>query len=178
MPARLKTTTAAITSRNQFNALIDEIAALQLEVEEATSTLNTELAKLQEGAKTVITAKQAAITFKLAAAEKYAETERDTLFPGKEKTAATALAKFGFRLTPPAVKPLSSAWPAARSIEAIESAGQPQFLTVKTMLNKDVLKGELDDAGLAAFGLRLTSKDEFWIEPVRTFETADSRLTA
>lgn len=180
MPTRLKTAThKPLRTRIEFDLCVDQIAALQLEVDEERATLNAEMAMLQEAAKSTIASKEADITAKLAAAEKYAETERDSLFPGKEKTAKTALAQFGFRLSPPALKPLSSAWPAARSIETIMADGSDQFLSIKTTLDKDRLKADLDDAGLARYGLRKVTRDEFWIEPIRAAGApSDARLTA
>lgn len=180
MPTRIKPDAKAnIKTRVQFEDALNRIAALQLEVEEASATLNAEMAMLQEAAKATIASRQTEITRLLADAERFAEAERDTLFPGKEKTASTALARYGFRLTPPALKALSKAWPAERSIETIRDDGHDKlYLTVKTTLNKDALKAGLDDAGLARYGLRLTSTDEFWLEPIRAAGTPEERLTA
>lgn len=178
MPSRLKASKASLRSKAEFTDTVNTIAALQLEIEEAEATLNKELAQLQEAAKENIAALKTDRDAKLAAATAYAEEHRDALFPGVEKTAASALASYGFRLSPPSLKALSGAWPTARTIEALQAADKTEYLTIKTALNKEALKTDLTDAQLAEYGLRRVQADEFWISPIRAAEPAEARLTA
>lgn len=174
-----KSTTSAIRNTAEFTATVKEVASLQLRIEQEQAALNAAIAAAQEEAKEKIAALKTERDAKFATVSTYAEENRDALFPGVRKTAESALATYGFRLSPPALKQLSKAWTAERSIEALSMDGMEQYLTVKTALNKDALKDDLAEPELAKYGLRLVQSDEFWIEPARAAgEPADARLTA
>jgi phage host-nuclease inhibitor protein Gam len=101
----------------------------------------------------------------LSMADAYAQTHRDELFPGTEKTADTELASYGFRLHPPALKALNRKWSTAAILEAVKRAFGGRYVATEEKIQKDILKAELSEQQLATVGLRLEQAETFGVTP-------------
>jgi phage host-nuclease inhibitor protein Gam len=172
MPARLKAT-ATIDTRAQFDACVDDICRLQLDREAIVTQRDKELARILEHHNPTIERISEDISAKLLLCEKYATSHRDTLF-GKLKSAASALAIFGFRTGNPTLKLLNRKWKWNDVVAALKSTGRYEFVRTKEEPDKDGLK-KLPESDLASVGLRIDQEETFYIEPKR--EDPD-RITA
>jgi phage host-nuclease inhibitor protein Gam len=161
---RLKSTTA-ITTQNQFESTVDLICKLQLDREQLVTLRDRLLAEIMEEHNPKIEAIGTEISAKLVLCEKYATTHRDSLF-GKFKSAASSLGLFGFRTGNPKLVLLNRKWKWNDVLEALKSLGKTELIRVKEEPDKDALK-KLDDAELAAIGLRIDQDEAFFIEPKR-----------
>jgi len=161
---RLKSTTA-ITTQNQFESTVDLICKLQLDREQLITLRDRLLAEIMEEHNPRIETIGADISAKLILCEKFATTHRDTLF-GKLKSAASSLGLYGFRTGNPKLVLLNRKWKWNDVLEALKSLGKTELIRVKEEPDKDALK-KLDDAELAAIGLRIDQDEAFFIEPKR-----------
>lgn len=172
MPPRLKST-ASIETRAQFDSTVDSICKLQLEREQLITLRDLQLAEIMEEHNPKIEAIGAEISAKIVLCEKYAITHRETLF-GKLKSASSSLGLFGFRTGNPTLVLLNRKWKWADVLTALKSIGKTDLIRTKEEPNKDAIK-LLDDAELAAIGLRIAQDESFFIEPKRE---DPERLTA
>jgi phage host-nuclease inhibitor protein Gam len=164
MSTRLKST-ATITSQNQFESTVDAICKLQLDREQLVTLRDRLLAEIMEEHNPKIESISTEISAKLVLCEKYATTHRESLF-GKLKSAASSLGMFGFRTGNPKLVLLNRKWKWNDVLEALKSLGKTDLIRVKEEPDKDALK-KLDDAELAAIGLRIDQDEAFFIEPKR-----------
>lgn len=174
---RLKT--SPLKTPESFIATLEMIATDQLVVERQKLQAESRIQKIRAELAHQTSEAVASIKLNLALAEEYATTHRDEILPEKKKTAATANATYGFRLTPASLKQLNRKWTAELTMDALRAAGHSDLVIVKETLDKDGIKRrfEGDDAALAGLGLRLEQKDEFWVEPKRD-TPAETRLSA
>jgi phage host-nuclease inhibitor protein Gam len=164
MPSRLKAITS-IDTRAQFDATVDEICRLQLDREAIVTFRDSRLATIMEEENPKIERISEDISAKLLLCEKYAVTHRETLF-GKLKSAASALATFGFRTGNPTLKVLNRKWKWNDVVAALKSSGRFDCVRTKEEPDKDALK-KLPGADLASVGLRIDQEESFYIEPKR-----------
>lgn len=169
-----KTKPQPIKSTLQFTAILDEAAALQLDIETRAASLNERLSAIEIPEKAAIEQLKEQLNAKLVLAEAYALANTDELLTEGKKSAETARAAWGIRTTPPALKQISRAWTQARTIEALTEGMHLEFLSVKTTLDKEAIKSAMgnDPAGLRTFGLCIEQSEEFWMEPKRAVEVA------
>ena len=164
MKTRLKPS-AAIDSKIQFEATVDEICKLQLDREALIVDRDRLLADVMEEQNPRIELISEAISTKLLMCEKYATLHRDSLF-GKLKSAASSLGIFGFRIGQPKLVLLNRKWKWSDVLTALKQTEQLDKIRTKEEPDKDALK-KLSDPELASLGLRIEQDEPFFIEPKR-----------
>jgi len=178
MPARIKSSNiTAIPNRGAFEKCVDEIAALQLEIDADVAAHNEAQAKATEDFKAELKSKQERLLQKLAAVEMFAGFHRDELL-GDKQTGETKHGLFGFRRSPGILKPLNSKWTMAKAMQSLKDAGKAACIKVTEALDKQAVKREIPEADLPQFGLRMDYPEEFWIEAKRAEEPTAKRLSA
>lgn len=164
MSSRLKATTT-LTTRAQFDAEVDAICKLQLDREQHVTLRDRLLMEIQEEHNPEIESISSDISAKLLLCEKYAVTNRETLF-GKLKSAASNLGIFGFRTGNPKLGLLNRKWKWTDVLNALRATGSVELIRTKEEPDKDALK-KLPDHELARIGLRIDQDEVFFIEPNR-----------
>jgi phage host-nuclease inhibitor protein Gam len=164
MSSRLKSTTT-LTTRAHFEATVDEICKLQLDREQRVTLRDRLLQEIQEEHNPEIESISQDISAKLLLCEKYAETNRETLF-GKLKSAAANLGTFGFRTGNPKLALLNRKWKWKDVLATVKAMGMTDCYRTKEEPDKDALK-KLDAPELARVGLRIEQDEVFYIEPHR-----------
>lgn len=152
-----------ITGDAGFNAALDQWAQKTLDLEAETAALEAALAAVRQPAEERLAKLRAEITAIAAAAEEYAFAHRSSLLPGDRKTAESALAEWSLRLDPPSLVQAGKAWPVARSIEALQAAGESEMLATKVTLNKEAIHAShgTDPEWLKAYGFRIAQDERF-----------------
>ncbi len=95
----------------------------------------------------------------------YAEKHAARLLPDDKKSAETGHAEWGIRKTPDALKTLPG-WTWDRVISALIADDRGDLLNVVTSVNKSVTQSSLSVEELANYGMCVTSKEEFFINPL------------
>lgn len=153
-------------TRTEFFDAIDAIAAHETEIQSLTAKRNAKIQEVQAEYQPYIEAHEAGIKGKIALAEKYAETHRDELFPAKSKSAYTALASFGFRTNPPALKPLDKKWSWEKILKKLQELRLRKLIRTNDEVDKDAIKAaKMSDELLAQLGMKIVQPEEFYIEP-------------
>lgn len=174
--ARTKKSTVTFQSREEFQTCIDEVAALQLKIDQSVAEHNAQKAAQDKAFKTLLKTRKEKLSHKIAIAESYCAHHRDQVL-GSKQTSATKLANFGYRVSPGILKPLNTRWTFAKCLQALKEAGMTSCIKVTESLKKDVAKSEIPEADLASYGLRVDYPEEFWIEAIRHEEPTEKRLT-
>lgn len=160
--ARIKAT--SFTSHAEFESALDQIAAAQVNLRTLEAYRDRDLQAVRDRHAPAIDAVAEFLKRQIVLAEKYAETHRDEVLPGKLKSAETALAVFGFRKGNPTLKPLNKRWTWDSVLEAVKARFKGRFIRTKEELDKDAIKAQLDDEQLAAIGCRIDQADDFFVE--------------
>jgi phage host-nuclease inhibitor protein Gam len=155
----------SLRTRAEFDSTIDQLARLTVALRAIEAERDAKLQAVREKHDAPCAELAAEISALALAAEKFAEEHRDELFPGKAKSAETALALFGFRLGQPTLKTLSKAWTWERVLEALDAAGLTHFIRTKREPDKEGLKQHLPPDQLAAVGCRIDQAEAFFVEP-------------
>jgi phage host-nuclease inhibitor protein Gam len=163
MSTRLKANN--LTTKAQFLSCVDTIAVQQTRLRMLTAKRDKHIQRIQDEYQPEIAGTEEEMQTLLVQAERYAETHREELFPGKEKTAETELASYGFRLHPPALKPLNRKWTWDAVLAAVKRSFDGRFVKTEEKLVKDSLKAELSEGQLATVGLRLEQPETFGVTP-------------
>jgi phage host-nuclease inhibitor protein Gam len=178
MASRIKSSNAAtLKNRPEFETCIDEIAALQLEIDADVAAHNEAQAKANDTFKAELKAKQERLMQKVSAAEMFANFHRDELL-GDKQTGETKHGLFGYRKSPGVLKPLNTKWTMAKAMQALKDAGKTACIKVVETLDKQAVKREIPEAELTRYGLRMDYPEEFWIEAKRAEEPIAKRLSA
>jgi phage host-nuclease inhibitor protein Gam len=157
----------AIANRSEFERLLNDIATDQILRDGLVIERDAQLAEIRETSDQEIGPIEARMKAALIRAEKYAETHRDELFPGKLKSAETGLTIFGFRLGQPTLSLLNKKWSWEEVIKALKAKGLAQFVVTTEKPDKDGLKAQLNDEQLASVGARISQSEAFYVEPKR-----------
>lgn len=161
--ARLKP--SSFLTRAEFLAAIDDIVRLQTKLRRVTAVRDDEIQRVQTRHQTEIDGLTGDLELLLAKAERYADEHRGEIFPGKLKTAATELAEYGFRQSPPALKTLNRKWTWEAVLTAVKEQFGKRFVRTEEALQKDALKAQLTAEQLAAVGLRIEQPETFGVTP-------------
>lgn len=164
---RIKSPTLA--SIEKFEDAIDQIARLTVQLHSEMTLRDQAIQQTRDKFAPSVGAKVDEIEKLTLLAEAYAKENRATLLPGKEKTAETALARFGFRLGNPTTKTKSGwTWKAvlncivAREITGLIRTPDPE-------VNKEALlalhANPPPDFALGDIGVRIVQSESFFIEP-------------
>jgi phage host-nuclease inhibitor protein Gam len=163
MTTRLKAN--SIATKAQFLGCVDQIATLQTRLRLLAAKRDKQIQRVQDEYQPEISGAEEQMQSLLAQVERYAEQHREELFPGKEKSADTELASYGFRIHPPALKTLNRKWTWDAVTEAVKRSFGGRFIKTEEKLVKDSLKAELSEEQLATVGLRLESPETFGVTP-------------
>jgi phage host-nuclease inhibitor protein Gam len=162
--ARIKS--ISYKTRDEFDAALAEAAKLQTEIRAIEAKRDDQIQIIQKAYAADIAARAAKIKGLFALSEKYAETHRDELLPAKAKSARTELATYGFRLGNPTLSLLTKSWTWEDVVEKLKAFGFTQFIRKVEEADKDAIKAaKLTDAERAAFGVKITQAESFFIEP-------------
>jgi len=154
-----------LSSRLEFERCIDDLARTTVALRRLEARRDEQLQKVRTDYDPAVSEAAARVASLTLIAEKYAEEHRAELLPGKEKSAQTALAIFGFRLGPPTLKLLSRQWSWEKVLEALKERKLTALIRVKHEPDKDAMKAQLDAGQLAAVGCRSVQDDAFFVEP-------------
>lgn len=160
-----KNTLKGPRTTEDFLSLVDEIAKLSTEKRKVEAERDAKLQKVQDAYTGFLEPINEDLKQKIAWAEEFAAINRDSLFPGKDKSASTQLARYGWRWGNPTLSLLNRKWKWDLVLEACRNS-HPEVIETKESVNKDVIKATItDDKDLAAIGLRLSQSETFWVEP-------------
>ena len=158
----------AINSIEALNSTVDNVAKLEVELRRLQAERDKEMQALREKHDGRIEHVEKTIKRLVALAETYCLAHRGNVFTAASKSAASALARFGFRDGNPSLCLLNRKWKWESVIEALRAAKLFEFLRTVTVtdVNKDKLKtSQLSDVELAAVGLRIDQAERFFVEP-------------
>lgn len=158
------TTTSKVMTKGEFNALIDDIATLQLRYDSLVLMRDQAQHQLNALHEPGIKEVEDAIKAKLKSAAKYAKAERKDLLEGSGRQDASPLADYGFRIAPAELTPLPK-WTWAQVSTALVQQGLDKYLRrPEPEVDKQTIKAALLSADeLAEFGCRVTQKVDFWV---------------
>jgi phage host-nuclease inhibitor protein Gam len=152
-------------TRGEFDAALDDVAAMSVSLRKMEADRDEELQAVQEAYNDDILDVKKKITGLIAQAEKYALSHRAELFPDGKKTSETSLALFGFRTGNPTLALLNKKWTWDEVIHALKSMALTEFIVTRQAADKEALKARLTDVELAAVGCRVNQDESFWVEP-------------
>lgn len=161
----MKKTKPSIETTADLEITIDEVARLEvsLRAREARRDKAIQLVRNEHDGPVEDIKKRIKALTKLA--ETYCLARRSEVFPGKNKSASSALAKFGFKDGNPTLALLNRKWTWDMVLTTLKSIDPIKFVRTKEEVDKDTLKAsKLTDAELAAIGLRLDSTERFYID--------------
>jgi phage host-nuclease inhibitor protein Gam len=160
---RIKAPTLA--TRLEFERTVDEIARVTVDLRKAEARRDAHLQKVRDDYEPPCQALAEQLQGLALAAEKYAETHREDLFPSRVKSAETPLAFFGFRLGNPTLKLLNRKWSWDAVVEQLRARGLTGFVRTKEEADKDLLKAKLPAEELAAIGCKVEQGETFYVDP-------------
>ena len=155
----------AIETLDQLNATVDEVARINVEIRTLEAARDLDLQTVRERHDGPIEFLKKKMKGLVALAETYGLARREAVF-GKQKSAASKLARFGFREGNPALCLLNKKWTWPQVMTALKDQALTRFIRTIEEVDKEALKAaKLSDGDLAAIGLRLDSKERFYVEP-------------
>lgn len=164
MPAKpKKAKLPAIETNAQLHATVDEIARLEVRVRSLEAKRDSAIQHVRIEHDTTIEADKARLASLMKLAATYATVHRSSLFTGGMKSAASALARFGFRSGNPTLKALNNKWNMDAVLVAVKKLGR-YFRTVEELDKQAIHDAKLSDAELAEIGLRIDSGERFFVE--------------
>ncbi len=152
-------------TRGEFEAALDDVAAMSVSLRKMEADRDEELQAVQEAYNDDILDVKKKIKGLVAQAEKYALSHRAELLPVGKKGGETSLALFGFRTGNPTLALLNKKWTWDEVVNALRSAKLLDYIVTKSTPDKDALKAKLTDSELAAVGCRIDQEESFWVEP-------------
>jgi phage host-nuclease inhibitor protein Gam len=153
-------------TREEFDAAVNLAAQIQTEIRTITAKRDKLIQRAQGLFSEGLKIREAQLKALVALAEKYAETHREELLPSKAKSAHTELAAFGFRLGNPTLSLLNKKWSWESVVEKLKLLGKAAFVRTVEEADKDAIKAaDLTDDERAAFGVKITQSETFFIEP-------------
>lgn len=164
MPAKPKI--PAIESIEQLHATLDEIARLEVSLRAKEAQRDKAIQIVRDEHDGPVEQLKKRIKSLVALSETYCLGRRGDVFPGRSKSSASALAKFGFREGNTALCLLNRKWTWDEAKNALKRIYQTRFIRTVEEVDKDGIKAAgLTDAALADCGLRLDSTERFYVEP-------------
>lgn len=158
----------SIQSRAEFESFVNQIAIATVEIRRKEAARDAQLQQIRENYAPGIAQLTDRQTLLALAAEKYASEHGPELLPGKEKSAETALARYGFRTGMPALKTLSKmTWEKVKAClierELKEFLRQPEVEINKQALLEAAREGCVDLQGI---GVKVVQAEDFFVEPL------------
>ncbi len=154
--ARLKPQTKKLSSLDEVNAAIMDIAALEMQLQNIDASASERIALIKKATAQEGEAARERIANLSHMIGAFAEYNKDELFKDK-KSIMLAFGEFGYRKsTTISVK--------KTTVDHLKQRGLTQYLHMKETPNKDALR-ELDDATLADIDAVRKVEDKFFVEP-------------
>lgn len=152
----------AIVTKEQLLATIDDIARLEVSIRalEAKRDAAIQLVRTEHDER--IEQDKARLKNLMQLAGTYSASNRQSLF-GTAKSAASALARFGFRSGNPTLKPLNKKWTMESVLEKLKQLGKYTRQVIE-MDKEAIHAAKLTDVELAELGLRIDSGEKFFVE--------------
>lgn len=161
----IKKTKIAIESTESLITTIDEVARLEVTLRTKTARRDKAIQLVRDEHDGPIEDMKKRIKELTKLAETYCMARRPEVFPGKDKSHSTALARFGFRVGNPTLALLNRKWTWDAVKTALVGADLFKFIRTVQEVDKDALKAsKLTDAELAAIGVRLDATERFYID--------------
>lgn len=154
----------AIELLGRIRELSAEILSLKLEHERKQKALDDQYASALDA----LAERKAEVESKL---EQWSEEHQDVF--GPNKSVETMHGRFGWRISPPAIRLVKPAtW--AKVLEALErSRDLSRFVRVKAEVDKEALlaaRAELGAETLRRIGLTVEQRETFYVEPIMDVE--------
>lgn len=162
MPAKAKKL-PAIESSAKLLETIDDIARLEVSIRAKEAKRDHAIQTVRIEHDVQIEDDKKRLKSLMTLASNFAAANRDTLFAAGMKSAASALARFGFRSGNPTLKVLNNKWTMDDVLVAVKKLGK-FFRTVEELDKESIHAAKLSDAELAQIGLRLDSGERFFVE--------------
>lgn len=153
----------AIETVAQLHTTIDEIARLEVVIRGREAHRDKDIQAVRDVHDTKIEADKSHLSSLMKLAGTFAVVHRSALFPGNAKSAASALARFGFRKGNPTLKVLNNKWTMDKVLEKVKALGK-YFRTVEELDKQALHDAKLTDAEYAELGLRVDSGERFFVE--------------
>lgn len=164
MPAKKKSTAPAIESTEQLHATVDTIARLEVEIRGLVAARDKEVQEVLDRHDAVIEQKKKLLKSLTGLSNTYSTAHRVSVF-GKLKSAASALARFGFRNGNPTLKLLNKKHTWESVLGKLKEKEKTQFIRTKEDVDKEAIqKAALPDSELAELGLRIDQGETFFVE--------------
>lgn len=163
MSKRLKA--PSLTSRIEFTRCIDDLARTTVALRKLEARRDEQIQKTRAEWEPSVREAAARVEALTLLVEKYAEEHRSEVLPGKEKSAQTALAVFGFRLGQPTLKLLSRQWTWEKVMDALQARGLASLIRLKREPDKEGMKAQLTSEQLFAVGTHVDQAETFFVEP-------------
>jgi len=165
MAKRLKV--EAFKTRSEFDAGLDDAAALQLELEELQVQRDQKVQAVLDEYNADIQSLENMIKVKVSQAEKYAKAHKIEILEDGKKSGETPLCRFGFRTGNKTLVLLNREWSWEKVVNALKGTQLAKYIVKKETVDKDGLKAKLSAESLEAIGCKIKQKEDFWVEPKR-----------
>ncbi|BCU76020.1 host-nuclease inhibitor Gam family protein [Luteolibacter sp. LG18] len=154
----------AIETTEDLHATVDKVAVLEAEKRGLEAARDIDLQKVRTKHDAQIEEKGTLIKALTNLCATYCKAKKASLF-GKLKSAASALARFGIREGTPALCLLNKNHTWETVLARLKDRGLTEYVRVVEEIDKEKLKGaKLTEAQLAELGLRVDTKESFFIE--------------
>ncbi len=166
---KISTRARGITSRAEFEAKVDEIAALDVELRSLSVEMDEKLQTVRDHYADRLEAKTRYRDSLFHACDSYASKHQEEVLTPGLRRGETALAHYGFRLGNPTLVLLNSKTKWKDVLSNIRARGEEwvkKYIThPEPKANKDAIKENLNDEELASIGCRIEQTDSFWLTP-------------
>ncbi len=164
---RIKTTALDTPqSREDAEAFLLRIGALQREVKRVEAAMNDELAEIKARYGTQAQPMNDELREKFVALHAWAEANRADILDGRSKTAKLTTGELSWRTAPPKVGLRN----VAGVIDALKKLRLTQFIRTKEEVNKEAILADQESRELASgvAGVSITQQEEFIAKPFET----------
>jgi len=159
-----KKTTPVIESDSELHKVIDHIARLEVSIRARIASRDDAVNQVLAVHDKEIELEKTVMSGLLKVAGAYSDAHRPSLFSAGMKSAASALARFGFRSGNPTLKPLNKKWTMDIVLVKLKELGK-WTRTVVEIDKEAIHAAHLSDVELAEIGLRIDSGEKFFVEP-------------
>jgi len=161
----MKKKAPAIENIEHLEATIDDIARLEVQLRAKEARRDRAIQLVRDEHDGPIEEQKKRLKSLVGLAETYCLARRAEVFPGKAKSASSALARYGFRDGNPTLALLNRKWTWDSVLAAIKTSCILGLIRTKVEVDKEALKTAcLTDAQLAAIGTRLDATERFFVE--------------
>jgi phage host-nuclease inhibitor protein Gam len=164
MPAKPKN--PAIADTATLHSTVDEIARLEVALRAKVAQRDKAIQVIRDEHDGPIEDLKKRIKTLVTLSETYCLARRGEVFPGKDKSTCSALARFGFKLGNPTLCLLNRKWTWDMVLNTLRSLSFKHFIRTVEEVDKDAIKASnLTETELATCGLRLDATERFFVEP-------------